>query len=191
MGRERSQCLLSSKMPWRRKAWSRFSTASVTFTARSTAAGLPKRTREKRGCGDWRKPLRCLRKEYSPRWCQVFYVNGSCDATELRPPFAGDAQGAVALLWGEPAASSHASVFGWRAACARRGGNPPAPSFPLGETGKGTYLLAAAGSFPTPLMSAPARSAPASGWQTDAALRASPGRSAISLIPSAALSTAV
>jgi hypothetical protein len=30
-----------------------------------------------------------------------------------------------------------ASVFGWRAACRRRGGNPPAPAFPGGETGKG------------------------------------------------------
>jgi len=40
-------------------------------------------------------------------------------------------------LWGEPTASMRANVFCWRAACFRRGGNPPAPAFPGGETGKG------------------------------------------------------
>jgi len=33
-------------------------------------------------------------------------------------------------LWGEPAASAHASVFCWLVTCLRRGGNPPAPAFP-------------------------------------------------------------
>ena len=57
-------------------------------------------------------------------------------------------KGAAALLWGEPAASLRASAFGWRAACSRRGGNPPAPAFPGGETGKGAFhFLAAAGYF--------------------------------------------
>src|SRR3954453_18360062 len=46
-------------------------------------------------------------------------------------------KGAVALLWGEPLASMRASVVCWRAACLRGGGNPPAPAFPGGETGKG------------------------------------------------------
>jgi hypothetical protein len=46
-------------------------------------------------------------------------------------------KGAAALLWGEPAAATLASAVCWRAACPRRGGNPPAPAFPGGETGKG------------------------------------------------------
>jgi len=51
-------------------------------------------------------------------------------------------------LWGEPDASMRASAFGWRAACYRRGGNPPAPACPGGETGKGRFkFLAAAGYF--------------------------------------------
>src|SRR5260370_32124394 len=49
-------------------------------------------------------------------------------------------KGAVALLWGEAAASTRASVFCWRGACFRRGGNPPAPAFPRGETEKGRLL---------------------------------------------------
>src|SRR5437879_3318758 len=36
-------------------------------------------------------------------------------------------KGAAALLWGEPR-------------FLRRGGNPPAPAFPLGETGKGDQI---------------------------------------------------
>jgi len=49
-------------------------------------------------------------------------------------------KGAAALLWGEPAASMLACVFGWRAACFRRGGNHPHPGLPLGETGKGNQI---------------------------------------------------
>src|SRR6266480_2528460 len=46
-------------------------------------------------------------------------------------------KGAAALLWGEPAASMLASVFCWRAACFRRGGNHPRPGLPPGGNGKG------------------------------------------------------
>src|ERR1700733_15596183 len=40
-------------------------------------------------------------------------------------------KGAAALLWGEPVAALLAN---------RRGGNPPAPAFLLGETGKGDRI---------------------------------------------------
>jgi hypothetical protein len=46
-------------------------------------------------------------------------------------------------LAGGAAASMRASVFGWRAACDRRGGNHPRPGFPHRGNGKGgsTSLL--------------------------------------------------
>jgi hypothetical protein len=49
----------------------------------------------------------------------------------------GSTRGRQPLLWGEPAAATPASAFCWRVACFRRGGHPPAPAFPGGETGKG------------------------------------------------------
>src|SRR2546430_684597 len=61
-------------------------------------------------------------------------------------------KGAAALLWGEPAASTRASGFGWRAACLRRGGDPPAPAFPRRGNGKGEvrFLSPPAGPFTPP-----------------------------------------
>ena len=57
-------------------------------------------------------------------------------------------KGAAAPLWGEPAAATLASVFGWRAACFRRGGTPSRPGFPRRGNGKGEIkFLAAAGQF--------------------------------------------
>src|SRR5215472_11589948 len=56
-------------------------------------------------------------------------------------------KGAAALLWGEPAASRRDSVFCWRAACFRRGGNHPAPACPWGKRERGIRFLAAAGQF--------------------------------------------
>ena len=50
---------------------------------------------------------------------------------------AGIHKGAAALLWGEPIAGCVPAWLAGHAACLRRGGNPPAPAFPLGETGKG------------------------------------------------------
>jgi hypothetical protein len=51
-----------------------------------------------------------------------------------RQPVRGIHKGAAALLWGEPRFM-------------RRGGNPPAPAFPGGETGKGVQIPCAAGCF--------------------------------------------
>jgi hypothetical protein len=55
-------------------------------------------------------------------------------------PIGGSRKGAPALLRGEPAASMRVSAVGWRAACVRRGGNPPGPAFPMGETGNGVEI---------------------------------------------------
>jgi hypothetical protein len=45
--------------------------------------------------------------------------------------------GLKSLLRGEPMASLRASFFLLARSVLRRGGNPPAPAFPGGETGKG------------------------------------------------------
>jgi len=60
----------------------------------------------------------------------------------------GSAERFETPLWGELAASMGASAFCWRAACQRRGGNPPAPAFPRrGKRERGSSdFLAAAGS---------------------------------------------
>ena len=49
----------------------------------------------------------------------------------------GMRKGGSAPLAGGDGSSASDSAFCWRAACFRRGGNPPAPAFPGGETGKG------------------------------------------------------
>jgi hypothetical protein len=57
-------------------------------------------------------------------------MSGLRRKVHLRWRPAGDAQGGGSPLVGGAASMMRASGFGWRAACLRRGGNPPAPAFP-------------------------------------------------------------
>ena len=66
-----------------------------------------------------------------PRWCPSGGCARGVSAERFETPLAGGA-----------AAAMCASAVCWRAACQRRGGNPPAPAFPQrGETGKGEIRL--------------------------------------------------
>ena len=73
-------------------------------------------------------------------------------------PAGGCTRGAPAPLVGGAAASMRDSVFCWRAACQRRGGNPPAPAFPRRgkrERGRSNSLLPQANFFTRPASGIP------------------------------------
>ena len=53
----------------------------------------------------------------------------------------GCARGAWPLLRGEPVARQCQRFFAGARRALRRGGNPPAPAFPGGETAKGRYRI--------------------------------------------------
>jgi hypothetical protein len=85
-------------------------------------------------------PLRSRRSRRTiatrPRWSPLGGCARGVSAECFETPLAGGA-----------AASMCASAFCWRAACQRRGGNPPAPAFPRrGKRERGSSTFTAAGS---------------------------------------------
>src|SRR5580658_5509361 len=90
------------------------------------------------------------RRAVSRDLCKRFSLIGCPVRLSSLPPKSdrlrsgGYTRGRQPSLWGEPAASMRASVFCWRAACLRRGGNPPAPACPRRgkrERGRSNSLL--------------------------------------------------
>jgi hypothetical protein len=85
--------------------------------------------------------------------CKSFSFVQPCRLSSLLPVSdsvtqRGIHKGAAALLWGEPAASMHASVFfAGRQRASGVGGTRPAPACPWGKRERGIEFLAAAGHF--------------------------------------------